>query len=121
MRCGGCGAKVGKTVLDNVMQQMNPPTRPEVTLGLDRFVTVGVSALVQIPSPSYFGDNPQHGDKRNGVPYNICRVTLLYYMECFNRERGATKLLLANYMGSHFFVTILGIVTYLGTPGFPPV
>jgi len=35
MRCGGCGAKIGKTVLDRVMQNMNPPTRPEVEVGLD--------------------------------------------------------------------------------------
>lgn len=35
MRCGGCGAKVGKSVLDRVMQNLNPPTRPEVQVGLD--------------------------------------------------------------------------------------
>mmetsp|Transcript_19625 Transcript_19625/g.34920 ORF Transcript_19625/g.34920 Transcript_19625/m.34920 type:complete len:889 (+) Transcript_19625:17-2683(+) len=35
MRCGGCGAKVGKTVLDNVMANLNPPTRSEVVIGLD--------------------------------------------------------------------------------------
>ncbi|GBG27907.1 Selenide, water dikinase 1 [Hondaea fermentalgiana] len=35
MRCGGCGAKVGKSVLDRVVQNLNPPTRAEVEVGLD--------------------------------------------------------------------------------------
>ena len=35
MRCGGCGAKVGKRVLDRVMKNLYVPTRSEVILGLD--------------------------------------------------------------------------------------
>eukprot|EP00041_Stephanoeca_diplocostata_P024691 m.632291 g.632291 ORF g.632291 m.632291 type:complete len:1029 (+) comp22577_c0_seq16:102-3188(+) len=37
MRCGGCGAKVGATVLSNVMQRLRGRlfTRPEVLVGLD--------------------------------------------------------------------------------------
>jgi len=35
MRCGGCGAKVGATVLSRVMKRLNVPTREEVLVGLD--------------------------------------------------------------------------------------
>ena len=35
MRCGGCGAKVGATVLSRVMKRLNVPTRDEVLVGLD--------------------------------------------------------------------------------------
>jgi selenide,water dikinase len=35
MRCGGCGAKVGATVLSRVMARLDFPTRPEVLVGLD--------------------------------------------------------------------------------------
>lgn len=37
MRCGGCGAKVGATVLSNVMKRLKSKTitRPEVLVGLD--------------------------------------------------------------------------------------
>ena len=36
MRCGGCGAKVGASVLSRVMARLNIPTRPEVEVGLDQ-------------------------------------------------------------------------------------
>jgi selenide,water dikinase len=35
MRCGGCGSKVGATVLSNVMKTLTPFTRPEVLMGID--------------------------------------------------------------------------------------
>jgi len=34
MRCGGCGAKVGKSVLDNVILKLNVPSHPDILLGL---------------------------------------------------------------------------------------
>lgn len=34
MRCGGCGAKVGATVLSNAMARLSPPTRPELLAGV---------------------------------------------------------------------------------------
>ena len=35
MRCGGCGAKVGATVLERALKHLNAPSRPEVIVGLD--------------------------------------------------------------------------------------
>ena len=35
MRCGGCGAKVGATVLDRVMRRIEPVARDDVLIGLD--------------------------------------------------------------------------------------
>jgi selenide,water dikinase len=35
MRCGGCGAKVGSTVLDRVMRQLKVTSRDDVIVGLD--------------------------------------------------------------------------------------
>ena len=36
MRCGGCGAKVGASVLSRVMARLDVPTRAEVEVGLDQ-------------------------------------------------------------------------------------
>ncbi len=35
MRCGGCGAKIGSTVLDQVLDRLSPVVRDDVLVGLD--------------------------------------------------------------------------------------
>jgi selenide,water dikinase len=35
MRCGGCGAKIGSTVLDQVLDRLEPVVRDDVLVGLD--------------------------------------------------------------------------------------
>jgi selenide,water dikinase len=35
MRCGGCGAKVGSELLGRVLRRVQPPSRPDVIVGLD--------------------------------------------------------------------------------------
>ena len=46
MRCGGCGAKVGATVLARVMNEVDPGVRDDVLLGLD---DPDDAAVVQAP------------------------------------------------------------------------
>ena len=47
MRCGGCGAKVGSTVLKRVLQRLPSATHPDVMLGPEQ---ADDAALLQVPS-----------------------------------------------------------------------
>ena len=49
MRCGGCGSKVGASILSRVLQQMTVNTRPEIVIGMDQ---PDDCALVQLTKTS---------------------------------------------------------------------
>jgi selenide,water dikinase len=58
LRCGGCGAKVGSSVLARVMQRLPAPPRADVLLGLDAPDDAAVFAIppgkVLVQSVDYF-------------------------------------------------------------------
>lgn len=59
MRCGGCGAKVGATVLSRVMKRLEPiPTNPSIEIGIDQPDDAAVVStppgMVSVQTVDYF-------------------------------------------------------------------
>lgn len=75
MRCLGCGAKVGGTVLSRVMDQLEVPTRPSVKVGLD---APDDAAVVEVPAGKLQAQTLDFFPAPLDDPYVMGRIATLH-------------------------------------------